>query len=275
MPSAVLLRREIEDALQDRFPAALTPAPRAVREVAATGIAPVDELLDGGLPIGAISELTGPVSSGRTSLAVAFLARRTAEGRVCAWVDVDDVFDPESAAAGGVALPQLLWVRCRDEKAQSQSTGQAQSRKHPSRTQFSRTQSWTRLDQALRSADLLLQAGGFAAIVLDLGTTAREDAIRIPLATWFRFRQAADRARSSLVVLGRAAYAQSSAAVALECSPRQTEIAGGTVLGGFEFAVRRGRMRSATTAIGARKPPISTWTATPAQDAMREAKRCA
>ena len=114
MPSAALLRLEIENALQDRFPAALTPVPRTIREVAATGIAPVDELLDGGLPIGAISEVTGPVSSGRTSLAVAFLARRTAEGRVCAWVDVDDVFDPESAAASGVALPQLLWVRCRE-----------------------------------------------------------------------------------------------------------------------------------------------------------------
>ncbi len=282
MPSAALLRREIEHALQHRFPAALTPAPRTIREVAATGIAPVDELLDGGLPIGAISELTGPVSSGRTSLAVAFLARLTAEGRVCAWVDVHDAFDPESAAASGVALRQLLWVRCREatapKKAGPGQSPQIQLAQSP-RTQPPRKQPWTHLDQALRATDLLLQAGGFAAIVLDLGSAAREDASRIPLATWFRFRQAADRTRCSLVVLGRAAYAQSSAAVVLECSQRQPAIAdetvGGTVLGGFEFAVARGRMRSASTAMNARKPPVSTWTATPAQYAKREARRCA
>jgi hypothetical protein len=49
MPSAALLRIEIEHALEGRFPAALTPAPRTIREVAPTGIAEVDGLLDGGL----------------------------------------------------------------------------------------------------------------------------------------------------------------------------------------------------------------------------------
>jgi hypothetical protein len=240
MPSATVLRLEIERALAHRFPAALTPAPRTIREVAATGIAEVDELLDGGLPIGAISELTGPESSGRTSLALAFLARRTAEGRVCAWVDVNDVFDPESAAANGVALRQVLWVRCQDRNAQN-------------RKQL-RAQPWVRLDQALRATDLLLQASGFAAIVLDLGATAREHGNRIPAATWFRFRQAADRARCSLVVLGRAAYAQSSAAVVLECARQQVMTAGETVLRGFKFAVRGRRERFTTVHIGTRKP---------------------
>ena len=61
MPSAAALRLDIEHCLERRFPAALTPAPRTIREVAATGIAEVDALLDGGLPVGAISELTGPI----------------------------------------------------------------------------------------------------------------------------------------------------------------------------------------------------------------------
>ena len=251
MPSAALLRLEIERALAHRFPSALTPVPRTIREVAATGIAVVDELLNGGLPIGAISELTGPESSGRTSLAVAFLARRTAEGCVCAWVDVNDAFDPESAAANGVELRQVLWVRCQDKNAQNRK----QVRRQP----------WTRLDQALRATDLLLQAGGFAAIVLDLGATAREHANRIPAATWFRYRQAADRARCSLVVLGRAAYAQSSATVVLECARERVIAAGEIVLRGFKFAVRssRGRFISRFTPIeiGTRKPPASTWQA--------------
>jgi hypothetical protein len=242
MPAASALRLQIEQALESRFPAALTPAPRTIREVASTGVHEADQILDGGLPVGAISEITGPASSGRTSLALAFLAQRTSESRVCAWVDASDTFDPESAAASGVALRQLLWVRCKDEPARSSKI-------------------YKRLDQALRATDLLLQAAGFAAIVLDLGDIAPEYAWRIPLATWFRFRQAADRTRCSLIVLGRAAYAQSSSAVALECEPLHPETAGSTVLRGFTFKLQRGRQRFSAINSGARKPPASTWSA--------------
>jgi recombination protein RecA len=302
MPSATLLRAQIERFLERRIPAALSPAPRTFRETASTGIEEMDALLNGGLPVGAISELTGPASSGRTSLALAFLAQRTAEGRVCAWVDVDDTLDPASAAASGIALPQLLWVRCGglsprrpygtreadchspsatlkrganeycasgavvetlpDTKAQPKSFSAASSA--PEESLYQRKNSsrvWTRLDQALRATDLLLQAGGFAAIVLDLGDTAREHASHIPLATWFRYRQAVDRSRASLVVLGQAAYAQSSSAVVLECAPLQAQSAGGTVLRGFSAQIHRGRERFAPVEIRTKKPPASTWTA--------------
>jgi hypothetical protein len=97
--------------------------------------------------------------------------------------------------------------------------------------------------------------------VLDLGDTAPEHGNRIPLATWFRFRQAADRTRCSLVVLGQAPYAQSSAAVALECSPFEAETVGGTLLRGFTFRLQRGRQRFTAISAGARKPPASTWSA--------------
>ena len=115
MPTAAALRLEIEHALERRFPAALSPTPRTIYEVAATGIEAIDKLLHGGLPVGAISELTGAASSGRTSLALRFVAHLTAEMRPCVWVDVQDVFDPGSAAANGVQLTRLLWIRCRDE----------------------------------------------------------------------------------------------------------------------------------------------------------------
>lgn len=246
MPAASALRLQIEQTLESRFPSALSRAPRIIREAGSTGIEEADRLLDGGLPVGAISEITGPASSGRTSLALAFLAQRTAEDRVCAWVDASDVFDPESAAASGVDLRQLLWVRCTDRPLLISRT----TKKH-----------WTRLDQALRATDLLLQAAGFAAIVLDLADIAPGFAGRIPLATWFRFRQAADRTRCSLIVLGRAAYAQSSAAIALECEPLQPETTGSTVLRGFTFKVQRGRQRFLAINAGARKAPASTWTA--------------
>ena len=262
--SATALRLEIEHALERSFPAALTPAQRTIRETASTGIAEVDALLDGGLPVGAISEINGPASSGRTTLVLSFLAQRTAAGQVCAWVDADDAFDPESAAANGVNLRQLLWVRCR--KADSVVRGRQG------------TKPWTQLDQALRATDLLLQAGGFAAIVLDLGDTAAERARRIPLATWFRFRQAADRARTSLVVVAQAGTAQgssaqgtnaqSSAALALQCAPMSPVTAGGTVLRGFRFEVRNDRQRFTPFAVGRKKPPASVWPASCAWDTV-------
>lgn len=273
MPSAAAtLRFEIEHALERRFPAALTPAPRTIREVAATGIAAVDELMGGGLPVGAISELTGTASSGRTSLALAFVAQRTAEARACAWVDVNDAFDPESAAANGVRLKQLLWIRCQDEAGAGFATGRSARGESAGVAGRRRTRTcWTRLDQGLRATDLLLQAGGFAAIVLDVGDTAPEQGSRIPLATWFRFRQAAERTRCSLVVLERKGYAQSVAGVVLECEAVRAERAGGTVLQGSKFAVRRGRERFAPVEIGTRKPPMATWQA----DAAWDASACA
>src|SRR6202167_3184746 len=97
MPSAAALRLQIETSLADRIPSALTPRPKIVRPFAPTGIAALDELLEGGLPLGAISEMTGPESSGRSSAALSFVSRLTRAGNVCSWVDVSDTFDPESA----------------------------------------------------------------------------------------------------------------------------------------------------------------------------------
>jgi hypothetical protein len=268
MPSAATLRIEIERALDRRFPAALTPVPRTISETATTGVPEVDALLDSGLPVGAISEVTGPQSSGRTGLALSFLAQQTQDERVCAWVDAGDAFDPESAAASGVILRQLLWVRCCEAATGGTENG---SRISPTWKKKPQAPVWTRLDQALRATDLLLQEGGFAAIVLDLGDMTPEHGSRIPLATWFRLRQAADRTRCCLGVLGQAAYAQSSAAVALECAPCKPHPAGGTVLNGFSFEVSRGRRRFTPAMQGARKPPASTWSATSAWEVEERA----
>lgn len=258
MSTAATVRRQIELDLETRFPAALTPVPRTIRETVPTGIDAVDGLLEGGLPVGVISEITGATSSGRTSLALSFLAQRTVEERICAWVDVHDTLDPESAAANGVNLRQLLWIRCRSEAV-------------PIRNPKAKEKPWSRLDQALRATDLLLQAGGFAAIVLDLGNTAPEHGNRIPLATWFRFRQAADRTRCCLLVLGQSAYAHSSAALALECVAEQPQVAGGTVLHGFTYQISRGRQRFAPGLLSIRKPPASTWSSTSAWNTEKRA----
>src|SRR5437867_4944576 len=88
-----------------------TDLERRVFESVPTGIAPLDAMT-GGLPRGAITEIFGPLSSGRTSSMVSILAEATASGEVCALVDGSDAFDPKSAAAAGLALNRLLWVRC-------------------------------------------------------------------------------------------------------------------------------------------------------------------
>jgi len=263
MHSASALRLQIESSLERRFPAALSPLPRTGRESAPTGIPAIDRLLGGGLPVGAISEVCGPASSGRTSLALAFLAARTQQDRVCAWVDPSDVFDAESAAANGVILRQLLWVR------PSRLPTPQKSAWSNSRKQAAESPVFSCLDRSLRATDLLLQAGGFSAIVLDLGSISASHGQRIPLATWFRFRQAADRTGCSLLVLAQQSLAQSSADVVLQCTALTRLQPSSTVLTTYAFKVSSGRQRFSTSLSGQRKPPESTWSAT--SPAQREA----
>lgn len=255
MPSAAPIRREIEQALEYRFPSALTPSRRTFHEVVQTGIPDVDQQ-SGGIPVGAISELIGLSSSGRTTLAISIVAQRTLSEQVCAWVDVNDAFDPESAASNGIDLNRLLWVRCNNS-----SISQNRTRRGP----------WAQLDQALRATDLLLQSGGFAVILLDLGNIAPEHGRRIPLATWFRFRQSADQARTSLITISKASYAQSSAALVMKCTRHRVTISGNKVLRGISFEIDPQRQRFAPKVISMRKPPLSTWSAGTQWSAERHA----
>ncbi len=188
-------------------------------------------------------------------------------------MDVSDAFDPESAAANGVELRRLLWMRCKNSDQWSVVSDQRAAIREQRAEKQRRwvSPAWARLEQGLRATDLLLQAGGFAAIVLDLGDTAPEQASRIPLATWFRYRQAAERTQCSLVVIGARGYAKSAATVLLECSARNVEQRGRTVLRGFEFSVRRERERQAPIEITTRKPPAATWQANAAWDQEKRA----
>lgn len=248
MPSAAIIRQTIEAALAARIPSALTPAPRTVHPVSPTGIAAVDEVLSGGLPVGAITELTGPKCSGRTSLALSFLARITAVGGVAAWVDVSDSLEPESAAAAGVDLSRLLWVRC--------GTASPKPRSEVSKP-------WKRIEQGLRAMDLLLQAGGFAAVVVDMGGIDAKHVTRVPLAAWFRARAAAERSQTSLLLLTEYPCAKSSAGLMLRFKSEGALEDERTVFTGMRYQMAVERLRFApTNVVPMRKPPQSARQAT-------------
>jgi hypothetical protein len=138
-------------------------------------------------PRGAVTEIHGPQSSGRTTLLLSALSQATQHEEVCALVDVDDTFDPASAAAAGVVLDRLLWIRC---------GGNA--------------------ERALKVTDLVVQGAGFGLVAMDLGNTPPETARRIPPASWFRFRHAVQNTRSVLLVIEQSPYARTCAVLSLE-----------------------------------------------------------
>jgi hypothetical protein len=189
----------------------ITPASRlAVRpmpEMVSSGIAEMD-VLTGGLPRGCLTEICGPVSSGRTTLLLSALAAATRRGECCAVVDAGDALDPQSVADAGVELDRLLWVRCGESA--SQKLLRAGSYKEKENFVKSETHSSERpLEQLLRAADLLLESGGFGLIALDLGDLPPQTARRIPLTTWFRFRRAVEHTPTVLLAVERQSIAGS------------------------------------------------------------------
>ncbi len=108
---------------------------------------------------------------------------------------------------------------------------------------------WGRMEQAMRAADLLLQAGGFGAVVIDMGSLKPEFCSRVPLATWFRYRAAAERTRTSVVLLTQVACAKSSAEVVLRMEAEEI-LAEPTVFAGLRPRVELVRQRFSETGEG-------------------------
>ncbi|MGO9088210.1 MAG: hypothetical protein ACLQBK_23595 [Candidatus Sulfotelmatobacter sp.] len=209
---------------------AVRPAP----EMVSSGV-PALDALTGGLPRGCLTEICGPASSGRTTLLLAALAAATRRGEFCAVVDASDALDPQSAAAAGVELDRLLWVRCAEDPPRPRTR---QNGCPISRAPFAREvgisaqavcdsdriglrengsrQSEQHLEQVLRATDLLLESGGFGLIALDLGDLPSQAARRIPLTTWFRFRRAVEHTPTILLALEQQAIAGSCSSLLLQ-----------------------------------------------------------
>ncbi len=214
--------------------AAVVPASRLdvlpAPEMVSSGIPQLD-LLTGGLARGCITEICGTASSGRTGVLLSALARATQRGEVCALVDASDAFDPASAAAAGLEMSRLLWVRCGKARV-VKGLRAVRAGQGPATTQssaengfgFSRWES--QLGQMLKVTDLLLQSNGFGMIVLDLSDVPAQSARRIPLASWFRFRRAIEHTPTVLLVLEQQPIAGSCSSVLLKVSGRKSQVAG-------------------------------------------------
>lgn len=197
-------------ALHQQFETVLRWQIRPVPEFVRTGVPELDAVTSG-LPRGGLTEIFGPASSGRTSLLVSILAAATARNEVCALVDAEDSFDPLSAAASGVRLERLLWVRCGHNA-----------------------------EHALKTADLLIQGGGFGLVAMDLGDTPPQTARRISLTSWFRLRRAVENTPTVLVTVAQQSNAKTCASLMLECARDRVTWSGGTlVLRGMRVRVAR------------------------------------
>jgi recombination protein RecA len=168
-------------------------------DFAATGVPSVDAALGGGFRRGHLSEIVGPRSSGRTGVMCQALAAAASRGELVALVDTCDRFDPESASAAGLDLSRLLWIR---------ETGD--------------------LPRALKAMNLVLQAGGFGVVVLDLADVTGAALRTLPFTTWFRLARVIEGSQTVALVMASEHLARSSggATIALGDDPEMKAPAG-------------------------------------------------
>jgi recombination protein RecA len=107
-------------------------------EAIPTGALSLDLALGvGGLPRGRVTEIYGPESSGKSTLAMHVVAEAQRNGGVCAYIDAEHAMDPTYAKAIGVDIDQLL--------ISQPDTG----------------------EQALEIADMLVRSGALDVVVID------------------------------------------------------------------------------------------------------------
>jgi hypothetical protein len=194
------------------------PTDRPVQpDTTSTGIEAVDRLT-GGLPQGRITEVFGPESSGRTSLLLSSLARITDKEEFCGLIDPAGAFDPASARSAGVDLDRVLWIR----------TGR-------------------NIDRTLKTLDLLIQAGGFGLIGVDLDPLPASGLRSVPLSSWFRFQRAVEHTSTILLFIGREPMVRTAASLVLTLESPGRFVWSATLLHGIRPRVEIIRSRTNST----------------------------
>ena len=183
--------------------------PAEARWLVPTGITALDARLDGGIPRGHLSEVVGPRSSGRLAVVVSALAGATSRGEAVALVDPLDMFDPVSASASGVDFQRMLWIR-----------GEAASSARVSLScEYGTLQK--SLDRAVKALNIVLQAGGFGLVVVDLGEVAMTTIKRLPYTTWVRLHRVIEGSETACVLIGSEPIARSAGGVTIQMAAGQ------------------------------------------------------
>lgn len=178
------LDRTLTSALPERLGEdAVAPLDHPILDRGLAGSASPRDNAAGGLPRGQVSEVVGPASSGRTSVAWAALAAATRRGESVALIDTFDRFDPPTAHACGLDLSRLLWVRGQAISKTSAAIDPAwlpgvRAVTGPG-TFIERT-----IDRAIKALNLVVQSRVCTLVVLDLIDVPAAAARRLPAATW-------------------------------------------------------------------------------------------
>jgi len=183
--NAAIIKKEVDSALADRFGHVFERYERPA-ETLRTGIDEIDKALHG-FPRGGISEIRGAASSGRTSVMLSAFAAATSQEEICAVIDCGGTLDLSSATKAGIDFDRLLWICCGHN-----------------------------LERAFKAVDLILHAGGFGLVALNLCDVPAKTVRRIMSTWWFRFRRALENTPTALMILTPVAAARSCAALALE-----------------------------------------------------------
>jgi hypothetical protein len=186
-------------------------------------VAALDTCLRGGLPRGQLSELAGPRSSGRLTLLLRMMAAAAARGEIVALIDTLDRLDVASAAAAGVDLSRLLWIRGQDITGRAGPFGPADRSAFPA-DHFGRPASPAdrAIDRALKALNLVLQAGGFGVVAIDLADVPLAALRHIPFNTWMRVQRIIEGSDTACVLLTSEPLARSAGGLTITLTGRPT-----------------------------------------------------
>jgi hypothetical protein len=134
-----------------------------------TGWSPLDSLLGGGLPKGAITQLLIPnISSGGAIVLHEIIATMHDTSQYVALIDSRDCFEPAADDH-----PLLLWIRCHN------------------------------VLQALKATDLILRDGNLSLVILDFKENLDKELRKIPESAWYRFQRIVEENRNALLTIAR------------------------------------------------------------------------
>jgi RecA/RadA recombinase len=167
-----------------------------------TGITSLDTSLGGGWRPGEISEILGSVSSGRASVLCATLGAATARGELVAIVDAFDRVDPVTAAATGLNLSRMLWVRG------PSLTPTAASSRRDALVEAA-------VLRAVRACDLIIRAGGFGIVALDLAGAPARALRELASSTWMRLAHANAGQQTVCLLVGEQPLGRSARGVSV------------------------------------------------------------